>query len=341
MIKNMDEFAKVSGISRPTLSKYFSDPTSVKTATRAKIEKALKEHDFRPNIYAMNMNREKTKNIGIVVPVISDPYYAEMIGQLEMYCIEAGYRAIVIGTHGRSDLEEQAIETLLSLKVAGALIAPIGFKSDIRQFEKLQRMIPLVIFDAPLGDLHPFVGSNNHQSASLLTEYLCRSGTPPVFLSMPPVNENAVGRRDGYIQAMDSLGLDPQFLDYAISTWDFERVGFEQMTALINAGNYAGKTIFCSSDRLAYGAMAAAFQNDLRVGREADCHVRIAGHDDHPLSKYMNPSLTTVVQDYKSIASRSFEILIRQIDGKPSCETADQNADIVLFDTTLRMRASA
>lgn len=336
----MDEFAKVSGISRPTLSKYFSDPASVKTATRNKIEKALKEHDFRPNIYAMNMNRNKTRNIGIVVPVISDPYYAEMIEQLEMHCIEAGYRAIVIGTYGRPELEEQAIETLLSLKVTGALIAPIGLKSDVRQFEKLKRMMPLVIFDAPLGDMRPFVGSDNHQSASLLTEYLCRSGTPPIFLSMPPVNENALGRRNGYIRAMESLGLEPHLLDYAVSTWDFERVGFEQMTTLIHTGNHAGKTVFCSSDRLAYGAMAAAFQKGLKVGREADCDIRIAGHDDHPLSQYMNPSLTTVVQDYKSIAASSFEILIREIDRNPS-EAGNLREDVVLFDTTLRMRASA
>lgn len=341
MIKNMDDFAKVSGISRPTLSKYFSEPTSVKPATRARIEKALKEHDFRPNIYAMNMNREKTKNIGIVVPIISDPYYAEMIGQLELYCIEAGYRAIIIGSHGRADLEKQAIETLLSLKVAGALIAPIGFKSDVRQLEKLQRMIPLVIFDAPLENLQPFVGSNNHQSASLLTNYLCRSGTPPIFLSMPPVNENALGRRAGYIQAMESLGLEPRFLDYPSSTWDFERVGFEQMTALIQAGNHASKTVFCSSDRLAYGAMAAAFQSGLKVGREADCDIRIAGHDDHPLSQYMNPSLTTVVQDYKSIAARSFEILIHEVDGNSSEASSRREEDVILFDTTLRMRASA
>lgn len=340
MIKNMDDFAKVSGISRTTLSKYFRDPTTVKPGTRGRIESALKAHDYRPNIYAMNMNREKTKNIGIVVPIVSDPYYAEMIWQLEMHCIDAGYRAIVIATHGRADLEEQAIETLLSLKVAGSLIAPSGFNSDIRQFEKLRRTIPLVIFDAPLGDLRPFVGSNNYQSASVLTEYLCRSGTPPVFLSMPLVNENAVGRRDGYIQAMESLGLEPRFLDCGVITWDFERVGFEQMKALVAAKAFAGKTILCSSDRLAYGAMAAAYQAGLKVGREADCDIRIAGHDDHPLSKYMNPSLTTVVQDYKSIASRTFEILIREINGN-SFGARNRGEDVVLFDTTLRMRASA
>ena len=65
-IRNMEEFAAVSGISRPTVSKYFNNPESVRPKTRARIEDALKEHDYRPNIYAVNQNRKLTKNIGIV-----------------------------------------------------------------------------------------------------------------------------------------------------------------------------------------------------------------------------------------------------------------------------------
>ena len=67
-IKNMEEFSAVSGISRPTVSKYFNDPESVRKSTRARIEAALEKFDYRPNFYAMNQNRRLTKNIGIVVP---------------------------------------------------------------------------------------------------------------------------------------------------------------------------------------------------------------------------------------------------------------------------------
>ncbi|WP_428672406.1 LacI family DNA-binding transcriptional regulator, partial [Roseibium sp.] len=67
-IRNMEEFASVSGISRPTVSKYFNDPESVRQSTRARIEEALERYDFRPNIFAINQNRRLTKNIGIVVP---------------------------------------------------------------------------------------------------------------------------------------------------------------------------------------------------------------------------------------------------------------------------------
>ena len=67
----MEEFAAVSGISRPTVSKYFHDRESVRASTRSRIEAALERYDYRPNIYAMNQNRKLTKSVGIVVPFLA------------------------------------------------------------------------------------------------------------------------------------------------------------------------------------------------------------------------------------------------------------------------------
>ena len=90
-IRNMEEFAALSGISRPTVSKYFNDPGSVRVSTRKRIEDALERFDYRPNIFAMNQNRRLTKNIGIVVPYLADPFFAEIVRVIELRCISAGY----------------------------------------------------------------------------------------------------------------------------------------------------------------------------------------------------------------------------------------------------------
>ena len=78
-IKTMLQFAKVSGLSRPTLSKYFHDPASVRQSTRDKIEAALEEYDYRPNLFAINQNREFSRTIGILVPYLADPFFAEIV----------------------------------------------------------------------------------------------------------------------------------------------------------------------------------------------------------------------------------------------------------------------
>ena len=87
-IRNMEEFAAVSGISRPTVSKYFNDPESVRASTRQKIEEALERYDYRPNIFAMNQNRKLTKNIGVVVPFLADPFFSEIARRIEQACIQ-------------------------------------------------------------------------------------------------------------------------------------------------------------------------------------------------------------------------------------------------------------
>lgn len=336
-LKTMEDFSRACGISRPTLSKYFQDAASVRSSTRDRIETALRKHDFNPSFYAVNMNRDKTRNIGILVPMLSDPFYAEMVRQFEDLCQKAGYWAVVMSSHGDAGIEARAIQTLLSLRVTGALVSPVGFKSDAEAMRRLAQSTPVVMFDSGIEGIAPLVASNNQQSTELMTDYLCRTGSAPIFMGIPPVNANAVGRRQGYLACMERNGQKPRVLETSEPTWQFEDIGFHLMSQMIAAGQARGSTIMCASDRLAFGAMSAAFRSGLKIGRESDCDIRIAGHDDHPLSRYMNPPLTTVVQNYDAIANTSFGLL-RDAIGMNKTEALKHPT---LIETSLQMRMSA
>ena len=147
-VRNMEEFAAVSGISRPTVSKYFHDPDSVRPTTRARIEAALEQYDFRPNIYAINQNRRLTKNIGIMVPYLADPFFAEIARVIETLCIAAGFRPILLSSHGERQLENDNLDSLMSLKPAGVLLAPLGRASDRSAIERFCDTVPTVLFDS-------------------------------------------------------------------------------------------------------------------------------------------------------------------------------------------------
>jgi hypothetical protein len=163
-IRTMEEFAAASGLSRPTVSKYFDNPESVKASTRARIEQALKDHNYQPNIFAVSLNRKKPKNIGVIVPHISDPFYAEIIRQIEMRCLSEGYWTIVLSSHGDRKLEARAMRTLMSLKIAGVLMAPLGFDTDTKLLASLSNAMPMVFLDNRIGEDQPFVGTDNRQS---------------------------------------------------------------------------------------------------------------------------------------------------------------------------------
>ncbi len=336
-IKNMQEFAKVSDISRPTLSKYFNDPGSVRVATRKKIEAALEEYDYRPNIFAINQNRKLTKTIGIVVPYLADPFFSEIVRRIERRCIDAGFWPIVFSAHGEQALENNALSILQSLRPAGALIAPLGRSSDFEVIQQFTEEVPTVVFDSNLNVGRAFVGSDNFQSIPLMVDYLCRTGEPPCFFEMPPVNPNANKRRDAYVQSMERLGHEPKVIRTEGTGWEFERIGLEEGVRLISERSLPSDTVLCSNDRLAIGFIAAAYQKGLRVGHGPGCALRIAGHDDHPWSQFTCPPLTTVAQDFGAIAEKSVELLFGMFeDGSGNSDRPEY-----VFDGKLVLRSSA
>lgn len=337
-LPNMEAFARASGISRPTVSKYFNDPDSVRHSTREKIERALERYDYRPNVYAVNQNRRLTKTIGVVVPYLADPFFAEMARNIERRCLAAGFSPFLFSSHGDPALEVDILDGLRSLRPAGVLLAPLGRSSDRSALERFCREVPTVVFDANVEGLgEAFVGSDNFQSVPLIVEYLCRTGEPPVFFEMTPVNPNANKRRDAYREAMRRLGHEPAIVRVDGQGWDFEEVGRSEGRLAIERGAFASGTVLCSNDRLAIGLLAAAYAKGLRVGRGEGCAMRIAGHDDHPFSRYTCPPLTTVTQDYGAIADRSVETLFRVIEAGGELPRREST----LFPGTLVMRSSA
>lgn len=338
-IKNMEEFATVSGISRPTLSKYFNDPDSVRKSTRAKIEAALEQHDYRPNIYAINQNRQRTKNIGLVVPNLTDPFFAAIARTMEGRIIAAGFNPLLLSSHGGPAQELSNLDSLRSIKPAGVLLAPLGRASDIDGVQRFAENVPTVLFDANLeGVGEAFFGSDNTQSIGLMVEYLCRSGTPPTFFEMKdPINPNAYRRRRAYGHAMEKFGLEPQYVRVAGADWNFEEIGFQEGKRVIREGGFASGTVLCSNDRLAIGLLAAAFECGLKVGLGDGSALRIAGHDDHPFARYTCPGLTTISQDYEAIGTRSVESLLSLIESNNAAHRREES----LFEGRLVMRGSA
>jgi LacI family transcriptional regulator, repressor for deo operon, udp, cdd, tsx, nupC, and nupG len=331
-IRTMEEFSAASGISRPTLSRFFNDPLSVRKASRLKIEEAMERFGYRPNLFAVNFNRRNPKTLGIVVPSLMDPFYAGLVQRIERQALAAGYWMIIQNSHGDPEGEAEAVATLMSLKLAGAIVVPLGYASREGLYKQMTDFMPVVFLDARADATGAFVGTDNRQSMGLIVDYLLRSGAPPSYFDMPDVNQNARERRQAYESSMQELGEEPRIFAVQSRDWDFERVAFEEARRLIDTSAVAG-TILCANDRIAFGVMAAACQAGLAIGRLAG--LRVAGHDDHPLSQYTCPSLTTVAQDVERLATVSLEKLMQGISDGANVD------DSRWLEAKLIMRASA
>lgn len=338
-IRNMEEFAAISGISRPTVSKYFHDPSSVRASTRSRIEAALEKYDYRPNIYAMNQNRKLTKNIGIVVPYLADPFFAEMVRMIEGRCIEAGFTPSLFSAHGDQPHENDILDSLRSIKPAGVLLAPLGRMSDKSAIETFCKHVPTVLFDSNIEGMgEAFIGSDNHSFVSQTVEYLSRTGEAPCFFEMrTPANPNANKRRIAYLSMMERLGLEPHVIKVDGTGWRFEEIGRLGGHKVLADGSLPSNTVLCSNDRLAIGFLSACYERGVKVGRGADCELRVASHDDHPFSRFTCPPLTTAAHDYNAVSDHAVETLFRLIESGGRLE----NRTETVFAARLIMRESA
>jgi len=338
-IRTMEELSGAIGVSRPTLSKYFHDPHSVRKSSRLRIEDALEHYDYSPNIFAMNQNRRLTRNIGIVVPYMADPFFAEIARKIETRCIEAGYSPSLFSSHGRRDREIDILDHLRSLRPAGVLLAPLGRSSDQGAVERFCHDVPTVLFDSNIEGLgEAFVGSDNSSFISQSVEYLSRSGEPPCFFEMRnPANPNANKRSNAYLKSMEQRGLKPNFVKIDGEGWNFEEIGYKGAIRVFEERLLPTNTVLCSNDRLAIGFLTACYEKGLRVGRDDGCALRVASHDDHPNSRFTCPPLTTVAHDYDLVSGQSVETLFKLIESGGRFERRTET----LFPARLVLRMSA
>ena len=334
VIRTMEEFSAVSGISRPTLSRFFSDPQAVRPSSRARIEEAMERFNYRPNLFAVNFNRRNPKTLGILVPSLTDPFYAGLVQQIERLALDSGYWTIVLNAQGEAEREEQAVKTLLSLKLAGVVAVPLGDQSRVALYRQLATAMPVLFLSTRIEVEGSYVGSDNDQSVALILDYLARSGSAPLFFDMPEVNTNSRQRRIAYQRAAETLGIEPRVISIPTVSWDFERLAFERALELYRSEDLAGRTILCANDRVAFGVMAAASESGLPIGRGRGS-VRIAGNDDHPLSRYTCPPLTTVAQDQDRLAELGLQVMLGIIND------GTQRDEVHQLDAKLVMRASA
>ncbi|KEJ88707.1 LacI family DNA-binding transcriptional regulator [Sulfitobacter donghicola] len=342
-IHTMKELSRAISISRPTLARYFEDETSVLPSTAKKIKDRLSEVDYVYNFLATRQNRKSTDLIGVVVPHFEDLFFASLLGSIETAARAAGFTIITQSSHGDAESEEKAIRKLRSMNVDGAIIAPLGSNKNLEIFKAANEDFPIIFADSYPGtdsSTADFVGTDNSSSVGIMVDYLCRTGEPPVFLAMPQLTSNALERQNAYFQQMEKQGHHARLVETpeGMELWEFEQYGLEVMGNHFSHGRHVTDTILCANDRIAIGAIRAANTHGLFFDQDGKTHgaLRIAGHDDHPLSRFIFPAVTTVKQEINEIGRGTVELLLKRIR-----EGRQGDSIKILRDGALIIRESA
>ncbi len=311
------DVARAAGVSATTVSHVINRTRRVDPETAARVQAAITELKYHPNAIARSMRRGQTHTVGIVLPDISNPFFGDLVRQLEDDMFEAGYSAIICNTDGDTVKESRYLDVLLSKKVDGLLLIAANQPSH-----RLRHIIevgpPTVVVDRALDELpasHVVVA--NHLGGQLAGEHLLALGHRDIGVVAGPGGLGTSARRlEGFRHALAEAGIGID--DRHVFHGDF-RVGSGR-SALERwlAEDALPTAIFAENDLMALGVLNAAHSANLPVpGR-----LSVVGFDGIAFTSESSPPLTTVSQSTAQMASVTVSLLLdhlRDREAPPRC----------------------
>jgi DNA-binding LacI/PurR family transcriptional regulator len=317
---SLKDVAALAGVSVRTVSNVVNRFPHVAPDTRARVEQALEQLNYRPNLAARNLRRGRSGLIGLVVPEIDSPYFSELAGHLVRAAEERSWTVLVDQTGGDPARERAFLEGAAAGFVDGLVFSPWGLgAADLR---RRAEDVPLVLLGERAGEgVAHHVAIDNVAAAGEATEHLVALGRRRIAaIGVQPhlTNETARLRLEGYRTCLRS----------AAHPWD-ERLEVP-VTALHRADGAAAMgrllslpdrpdAVFCFNDQLALGAIRAARDAGLDIPGD----LAVVGFDDIEDGRYAYPSLTTVAPDKRAIAARALNCLAERLDGEPAALPLD------------------
>lgn len=310
MSSRLKDVAALAGVSTRTVSNVVSGSASVAEETRARVQAALDELGYRPNVAARNLRAGRTGLIGLAIPELYSPYFGELAALVVEAAQQRSWTVVIDQTYGDPNAERRLLEGTGGRLVDGLITSPWALGPQ--ELTGQSRNVPVVL----LGERRPHgladrVAVDNVLAADEATTHLLESGRRRVAAIGPQPhlrNETAQQRLEGYRNALRRAGLNPDpALEQPVTTLH-RKDGAEAMTALLDAGARPD-AVFAFTDELALGAMHVAHQRGVRVPEE----VAFVGFDGIEDGRYANPPLTTVVPDKRQIAERALQCLADRI----------------------------
>src|SRR5579875_1204604 len=236
MTVRMKDIAKDLGLSVVTISKVLRNHPDIAEETRERVLRRIKELDYQPNIMARSLVTGRSYLIGLIVPDLLDPFFAELVKALSAAIAKHGYSTIISSSEEAPELEAREIQQLTGRRLDALVIASCG--TGPQPFLRLDHHeLPYVLIDREIPQLSAnFVGINDEAAGRLATEHLIDQGCRRIAHIRGRENATGSGRFDGYRRALQDRGI-PYSASLVVARprvdIDSKRLGAEAMRQLL------------------------------------------------------------------------------------------------------------
>ncbi|WP_315120374.1 LacI family DNA-binding transcriptional regulator [uncultured Clostridium sp.] len=307
---SIKEIAELSGVSVATVSRVLNNNGRFSEETRKKVMEVINKYDYKTNMVARSLRTNKSHIIGVIVPDITNEFFASIVLAIESYYFPRGYSVFVCNTNEDEDKENAYFKDLISKGVDG-LIYISG--SDKISDGCSNYNTPIVCIDRKpnMGKDVVYIVSDNYKGGVTATEALINKGCKNIVIIKDYRNLSTSNMRyQGYKDACfrNNINVRDELVLNVKVNFNSAK---DSINSLIKQGiKFDG--VFACTDWLAMGAIVALKENGISVPSQ----VKVIGFDNISVSKYSYPAISTIEQDVGGLGKTAAEALLSLIENK-------------------------
>jgi len=326
------DIAKVTGFSIATISRVINNKgLFYSKSTYDKIISAAKSLNYYPDAIARGLKTSKTYNIAFLVPKTAE-FYSEIFLGIQDAANLSGYSVAMYSSKFDEKQEKRNIEVILSNRLDGIIIATSLF--DCKNFESISMSgIPAVTIEKFLKNPEvPSITIKNREISKKAVEYLISLGHKKIGFISEPLNMGKIeSRLRGYKDALLGAGISNDdslvFINECLAEENFD-VCYEYIRSIFSK-KIDLSAIFTSTDVIAIAAIKALSELGYKIPQD----ISIIGFDGLEITKYTNPTLTTVIQPRYEMGREAMQLLLKIISGQ-SVSNVDLKAELEIRNST-------
>jgi DNA-binding LacI/PurR family transcriptional regulator len=309
MAVTLHDVALRAGVSIKTVSNVVNGYAHVSPATRTKVRQAIEELGYRPNLSARNMRGGRSGIIALAVPVLDEPYFAELAGSVIKAADREGYIVLIDQTEGKADRERLVCQGIRSQLIDGLIFSPLALDSS--ELSERTDSIPMVLLGERITGAADHVIIDNVTAARQAVLHLAgigRTRIAAIGAQRSKIGQTTHLRLTGYREGLAEAGLPyrPELVAETPSLYRHQ--GAAAMARLLDAG-VRPDSVFAFNDVTAIGVLRCCYDHGLRVPED----VAVIGFDDLEEGRYTVPSLSTVSPDKDFIGKAAVELLASRL----------------------------
>jgi LacI family transcriptional regulator len=319
MPATMKSIARDLGVSVVTVSKVLHNHTDISQETRKRVLRRMKEVNYQPNLAARALSTGRTSLIGLIVPDLVHPFFAQVAKGISARLSAQGYSLIISSSEENPQLERREIDQMIARRVDALLLA--STENNVASLQKLtERSLPFVLLDRKIpGFVANFVGIDDVEAGAIATSHLIDIGCKRIAHIGGSDVSTAHDRQIGYAQtlARHRMTLSPQYTVRDGRGDDAgDATGYAGMKQLLQL-NPRPDGVFCCNDPIAMGAIRAIFE----AGLDIPCDIAVIGCGNAHYDDLLRVPLSSIDQDCETLgesaAKLALSIIKRKTDAAP------------------------